>query len=207
MYTLGIGVSKDREQAIHWYRRASKHGLGASKANLGVLLVNSNDPARQAEGFGLLQEEAKKGSADAENALAYCYQFGAGTRVDLTKSVEWYKRSAAHGNLLAMHNLGDMYRTGVGVQQDLAEALRWYEQGCKKGERNGCVSAANAYLHGQGTARNDVNAYRYALMAGVDTTDIAGLENQLPIDARNQAAEEAERWKQAHAMQLSASPR
>jgi TPR repeat protein len=206
MYTLGIGVNKDREQAIHWYRRAAQHGLGASRANLGVLLVNSIDSEKQVEGFRMVTEAANDGNADAENALGYCYQFGAGTKVDLAKSVEWYKRAAAHGNLLAMHNLGDMYRTGVGVDRNLAEALRWYSHGCDSGERSSCVSMANAFLHGEGTARNDVAAYEFALRAGVRAEEIEALEKQLPEEARNRAAEEAERWKQAHAMQLSASP-
>jgi TPR repeat protein len=207
MYTLGMGVPADRDQAIHWFRRASQHGLAASKANLGVLLVNSPNRADQEEGFKIVSATAKDGNSDAENALAYCYQFGAGTHLDMPKAVEFYQRASAHGNLLAMTNLGDMYRTGVGVEQNYKEAFRWYSQACNGGERRSCIAVANAYLHAQGVPRNEVSAYQFAMMAGADTNQIAALEKTLPAGARDRAAEEAERWKQAHAVQLSASPR
>ncbi len=207
LYLRGLTVAADRDQAIHWFRRGAKHGLAGSKANLGVLLVNSLNADERKEGFALVSETAKDGNPDAENALAYCYQFGAGTNVNMPKAVEMYKRAAEHGSLMAMSNLGEMYRSGVGVQQDFAQALRWYAKSCDAGERNACVALANAYLHGQGVTRSEAIAYRYAMMAGADASAIAALEKVLPMEARDRAAQEAERWKQAHAVQLSASPR
>jgi uncharacterized protein len=206
MYTLGIGVAVNRDEAIRWFRRASSHGLGASKANLGVLLVTRPDPGDQAEGFSIVSAAAKHGDTDAENALGYCYQYGAGTHVDLRKAVEWYKRAAAHGNLMAMKNISDMYRVGVGVPRDPVEAFHWSDEACTSGEWRACISVANAYLHGEGTSPNDEKAYQFALMAGVEHRDLEQLESRLPEEARAQAAREAEHWKQAHAVRLSALP-
>ena len=207
MYTLGLGVTPDREQAIHWYRRAAQHGLSVSRANLGVLLVNSTNPKEQAEGFALVAAAAKSGDADAENALGYCYQFGAGTQVDLVKAAEWYKRAAAKGQVLSLYNLGNMYRQGSGVEQDLATAFRLLSQACDAGEFNGCVLVSKAYMSGEGVAQNTTSAYQYALMARADAKTLAVLGQSLQEADRSKAAAEAERWKQAHAVQLSASPR
>jgi TPR repeat protein len=204
IYTLGMGVQADREQAIHWFRRAAQHGLGASKANLGVLLVNSPKPADQAEGFGIVLRTADDENPDIENALGYW--FGAGTKVDLPKAVDWYKRAAAKGNALAMYNLATMYRTGTGVKQDFKQAFRLHLEACDSGDQKACVAVSNAYLNGEGTGRNYIAAYRFALMAGADAKTIAVLEQPLAEADRNRAAEEAEQWKQVHAVQLSAAP-
>lgn len=207
VYLLGVGVPVDRVQAIHWFRRGAQHGSKPARANLGVLLVNSPDAAEQREGYELLTDAVKDDDPDAENALGYSYQFGAGTSVDTAKAVHWYNRAASHGNTNAMMNLADMYRTGAGTQKDVSQAFQWYSRACDRGDRRACVSLANAYLHGEGTARNDAKAYQFAVMAGADRDKIALLEQSLGPDDRNRAAEEAERWKQAHAVQLSASPR
>lgn len=207
LYLLGIGVTADREQAIHWFRRASQHGSAPSRANLGVLLVNSKDAADQKEGFDLVNAAAKAGSGDAENALGYCYQFGAGTDVDAGKAFAMYKVAAEHGNWNAMVNLAEIYRTGAGAEKNVAEAFRWYSKACDLGERRACVGVANAYLHGEGVQRDPAMAYRFGMMADADRNTLVPLEKSLPEEARNRAAEEAERWKQAHAIQLSASPR
>ena len=206
MYTLGMGVPVDRNEAIRWYRRAVQHGLAPSRTNLGVLLVESSDKAAQAEGFQGLSNAARNGDSDAENALAYCYQQGKGTTPDLAKAMDLYGRAAAHGNLTAMKNLAAMYQNGLGVPKNPAEAFRWYEEACNAGEWRACGSVANAYLLGNGTTRNQAKAYQFALMAGVEHSYIQELEKQLSEAERNSAADEAERWKQVHAVRLSALP-
>jgi hypothetical protein len=206
MYTLGLGVPMDREQAIRWYRRAAQHGLSQSRANLGVLLVESENPADQAEGFHILERAAKSGDADAENSLAYCYRYGVGTKPDIVKAVNLYSRSSAHGNLVARKNLGDLYKTGSGVPQNSSEAFRHYEDACNAGEWRACVPVANAYLFGEGIARNEFKAYQFALMGGVVGEPLQVLGKHLSESDKNVAAEEAERWKQTHAVLLSALP-
>jgi TPR repeat protein len=207
IYTLGWGVQADREQAIHWYRRAAQHGLDGSKANLGALLANSPNPADQKEGFELVSADAKTGRAEAENVLGYCYEYGVGTKVDLAKAVEWYKRAVDKGDVLSMYNLGNLYWKGSGVEQNFVEAFRLYSQACEGGERSACVAVSDSYLRGEGVGRNYATGYQYALMAGADPKRIRTIEQYISDEDRNRAAREAERWKQAHAIQLSASPR
>ncbi len=207
VYLMGLGVGADREQAIHWFRRGAEHGSRGARANLGILLVNSSNPAEQREGFDLLRSAAKDSDPDAENALAYCYQFGAGTSVDVQKAIEWYKRAAAHGNLNAKANLGSLYISGTGHKKDAGEALRMFSEACDGGNRRACVALANAYWNGDGVNRDAQKAYRFALMADADQNTIKTLENGLSSESRDRAAEEAKRWKQAHAVQLSTSPR
>jgi TPR repeat protein len=207
VYLMGLGVRADREQAIHWFRRGAQHGSKAARANLGILLVDSKSEAEQKEGFELLAAAAKDSNPDAENALAYAYQFGAGTSIDIPKAIKWFKRAASHGNLNAMANLANIYMTGAGQERNIGHAVRLYTEACDAGHRRSCIALANAYLRGDGVKRDEAKAYRLGLMADADEKTIAALEKELPEVTRNHAAEEAERWKQAHAVQLSTSPR
>jgi TPR repeat protein len=92
------------------------------------------------------------------------------------------------------------------VKQDFKQAFRLHLEACDSGDQKACVAVSNAYLNGEGTGRNYIAAYRFALMAGADAKTIAVLEQPLAEADRNRAAEEAEQWKQVHAVQLSAAP-
>ncbi len=41
------------------------------------------------------------------------------------KAVEYFKLSAAEGNVMAMHNLSVMYNNGYGVEKDTKVAASW----------------------------------------------------------------------------------
>jgi TPR repeat protein len=206
MYTFGIAVKANLEQGMSWFRRAGDHGSLPAMANLGYLLTLSPDVSRREEGFRIISAAAHRKSPDAENALGYCYQFGAGTQMDMAEAVKWYKSAAEHGNILAMKNLSEMYRAGKGTNQDLAEAHRWSKLSCEGGNQAACELLVNAYLHGQGVKADYEKAYQFALMAGVEEKKAREIEQQLGPEARSKAAEEAGRWKQAHAIELSALP-
>lgn len=208
MYMRGVGVKQDREQAIRWFRRAAEHGLPEANIDLGLLLVAATDPGQQKEGFEIISAIARKEEkADAENALAYCYERGTGTEANLPLAVEWYKRAATHGSLMAMTNLADLYYTGVGVEQNFNEAFQWSRKACELGRANACFAVASAYVNAKGVTRDYLKAYQFALMAGVDESKIRLLSEHLTAEARSKAEDEAERWKQNHILQLSTLPK
>jgi len=39
MYENGLGVPKDREQAVHWYRKAAEQGDESAKSALAKLIT------------------------------------------------------------------------------------------------------------------------------------------------------------------------
>jgi TPR repeat protein len=39
--------------------------------------------------------------------------------------MEWFKKSADHGNLYAQNNIGELFRYSLGVQQDYKAAIVW----------------------------------------------------------------------------------
>ncbi len=47
--------------------------------------------------------------------------------------MEWYRKAAAQGYVLAQMDLAYMFEKGVGVAPDLDEARRWYEKAAAQG--------------------------------------------------------------------------
>lgn len=80
------------------------------------------------------RQAARRGDADAANRLGVWYEKGKnGLPADGAKAVEWYRRAAAGGSILAMHNLGDCYLNGTGVPHSPAHAYAWYKQAAEAG--------------------------------------------------------------------------
>jgi TPR repeat protein len=61
----------------------------------------------------------------AQFNVGYAYQTGEGVSKDAAMAAQWYRRSAANGNMGAQFMLGFMYRTGEGVEVNYTEALKW----------------------------------------------------------------------------------
>jgi hypothetical protein len=53
---------------------------------------------------------------------------------DYQAAIEWYRKSAEHGNATAAYNLAGMYYLGHGVPKDRAEALKWYRKAAALGD-------------------------------------------------------------------------
>jgi TPR repeat protein len=71
-------------------------------------------------------ERATKGDAVAENILGVFSLWAWGTKKDYAQALSWFKKSAGHGNLVAMSNLAYMYQQGLGVGVNLKQASYWY---------------------------------------------------------------------------------
>jgi len=46
--------------------------------------------------------------------VGWCYKNGMGVKKDSKMAVDWYKKAANNGHLIAMHNLGLLYKNGNG---------------------------------------------------------------------------------------------
>ena len=77
------------------------------------------------------------------NALGWQYQNGrGGLAKDEIKALDWYRKSAAHGNNVAMANIGDMYLKGMaGLPASKTQATAWFRKAAAAGN-----SSAQKYL-------------------------------------------------------------
>jgi len=65
MYDVGVGVRRNREQAMYWYKRAYRRGAASAAINIGTIYRNEAD-ARRAEQWFLRALELRDDSGAFE---------------------------------------------------------------------------------------------------------------------------------------------
>lgn len=74
-----------------------------------------------------IERLAKEGNAEAQFALAFCYQQGKfGKLENYQKAFEWYMKSANHGYPDAFAAVAVFYFSGKEVEVSLIESRAWY---------------------------------------------------------------------------------
>lgn len=91
------------------------------------------------EAFNLYQAAAKQGHAQGAFRTAVCCEMGpeegGGTRRDLAKAVQWYRRAAALGDIAAMYKLGMILLKGLlGQQRSVGEAVSWLKRSAERAD-------------------------------------------------------------------------
>lgn len=97
----GRGTAKDDALAAKIYYTGASHGDNISQDNLGWLCVEGRGVTGKnyALAMTLFHESAKQGNARAEGNIGYMHEQGLGVSVDESTAMDWYKRSADHGDL------------------------------------------------------------------------------------------------------------
>ena len=127
MYENGEHVTKDLLSAKKWYRRAAEMEHVNAMIRLASLL--DEDP----EATYWFRAAAEKGDAGAQAMIAFRYESGTGTQIDLEEAVIWYKKAADQNQIVSQVNLGRLYQLGIGVEKNLDQAIFWYEKAAKQG--------------------------------------------------------------------------
>ena len=69
--------------------------------------------------------------------LGTAYYDGKGVKKDYQKAIEYYKKAADLGDVVAYVNLGKIYYEGKGVKQDYQKALQYYKKAADLGDETG----------------------------------------------------------------------
>ncbi len=100
---------------------------------------------KTADEWKALLVRGAQGNAEAEFEIASNYDDGCKdpsgrilVRRSARKAVEWYRRSAEHGDASAENNLGVLLGNGKGVERDPKEALIWLKKAFRQG--SGCAA-------------------------------------------------------------------
>ncbi|MFS2025176.1 tetratricopeptide repeat protein [Massilia sp. CT11-137] len=92
---------------------------------------------------------ADRGDPDAQMLIGYMHEKGQGISANMVEAVNWYRRAASHGNVVAQFNLGNMYEQGIGgLPKDPKEAFHWIELAAKTDFAN--AQAKLGYYYGTG---------------------------------------------------------
>jgi len=90
LYRDGLGVPKDSNQAVQWYRRAAAQGNAKAQSNLALAFYRGDGvPKDFSQAFALALKSADQGWGVAQFTVGYMYSVGEGVTKDDRQAVAW----------------------------------------------------------------------------------------------------------------------
>ena len=126
----GIGVPRDTEKDVEWFRRAAVRGIDCSQYALGKLLLERGNVS---ESIGWLEKSAEQGNQYAQYRLGKLYLTGEQTEKDVDAALSYLKQAAEQGNQYAQYALGKLYLMGQDVPRDMELAVRYLTRSAEQG--------------------------------------------------------------------------
>jgi hypothetical protein len=108
-----------------------------------------------------LRARAEGGSAEAQYLMATLYDpfvTGGLFPKDAATTVQWYRKAADQGHVVAQAELGYFYAFGIGVPKDLAEAARWFRMAADQGNARAQNNLGKLLEWGQGVPQDVAEA-------------------------------------------------
>ena len=142
----GTGVEKDLPQAFLWYQKSSSQGQPYASYAVAQLYdkgeyVSKN--AETAQGYykvallGFLKLENKDQADDnLYYKLGSMFKNGLGTEADISKAIDYFKRSAEMNNKNGLYEYGKALIQGKHIEADLNKGLECIEKAIKLGNTN-----------------------------------------------------------------------
>ena len=166
-YYYGNGFYKDKQQALHWYMKAAEQGLPYAAYAVAQMYANG-EAVLQYEATaqqyyvqavaGFLKLEA---SDRADDNLLYklgrMYRYGLGTEEDIPKALEYFTRSAKHGNTNARRMIAIEQLSGEHIPQDVNKAVETLTELSDNGDAMSAYRLGKLYLFGTDGIDRDVS--------------------------------------------------
>lgn len=159
LYYYGNGVEKDLSQAFLWYQRSSSQGQPyaayyiAQMYRYGEYVTKDNDTAQryyqQALSGFLKIESDDMADDDLFYKLGQMFKLGLGTDSDVTKAIEYFRRSAEMNNKNGLFEYGKALLIGEHIPQDTDSAVKLLEKAVKLKNRNAKRFLALEYISGE----------------------------------------------------------
>lgn len=159
LYYYGSGVEKDLSQAFLWYQRSASQGQSyaaysiAQMYRYGEYVTKDNDTAqryyKQALSGFLKIESDDMANDDLFYKLGQMFKLGLGTDSDVTKAIEYFRRSAEMNNKNGLFEYGKALLIGEHIPQDADSAVKLLEKAVKLKNSNAKRFLALEYISGE----------------------------------------------------------
>ena len=159
LYYYGSGIEKDLSQAFLWYQRASSQGQPyaaysiAQMYRYGEYVTKDNDTAQryyqQALSAFLKIESDDMADDDLFYKLGQMFKLGLGTDSDVTKAIEYFRRSAEMNNKNGLFEYGKALLIGEHIPQNTDSAVKLLEKAVKLKNSNAKRFLALEYISGE----------------------------------------------------------
>lgn len=125
-------------EALKWLKRLATNSAGIGRqplADAQFMLAEYYGkgllglPVDHAKAFHLYVQASKQNHPTATYRAAVCYEVGAGTKKNNSRATQFYRKSAALGENLAMHKLALILLYGkLGERKNLKEGITWLKR-------------------------------------------------------------------------------
>lgn len=159
LYYYGNGVEKDLSQAFLWYQRSSSQGQPyaayyiAQMYRYGEYVTKDNDTAQryyqQALSGFLKIESDDMADDDLFYKLGQMFKLGLGTDSDVTKAIEYFRRSAEMNNKNGLFEYGKALLIGEHIPQNTDSAVKLLEKAVKLKNSNAKRFLSLEYISGE----------------------------------------------------------
>lgn len=174
LYEDGLGVPRDMDRAMGYYRRGAMLGSPKAMFRTGVLywLGAPGVTMDRGEGRRYLSMAAAAGDSEAQRYLA-AESSGAEANDPVLRAdqalaagrAEEYaailKAAAESGHVRAQTRLAWSYESGRGVARDLALAAQWFSTAAKSGDGEAMYALAVMYGTGAGQPKDELQAEQW----------------------------------------------
>ncbi|TEB15286.1 hypothetical protein C9890_0622 [Perkinsus sp. BL_2016] len=122
------------QDAMKWLKRLATHGscpYPDAQFFLAELYGRGEHGLKVNHGkaFALYFAASKQGHPASTYRVAVCYEMGAGTKKDAARAIQFYRKSAAAGDPLAMHKYALMLLYGhLGMKRGIKEGISWLKR-------------------------------------------------------------------------------
>lgn len=159
LYYYGSGIEKDLSQAFLWYQKSSSQGQPyaaysiAQMYRYGEYVTKDNDTAqryyKQALSGFLKIESDDMANDDLFYKLGQMFKLGLGTDSDVTKAIEYFRRSAEMNNKNGLFEYGKALLIGEHIPQNTDSAVKLLEKAVKLKNSNAKRFLALEYISGE----------------------------------------------------------
>ncbi len=105
MYSLGLGVSQNQEEALKWFRKAADQGDAEGQYNLGLMYASGKGVVKNySEACKWFKKAADQGHARAQYNLGVMYFQGWGAHKDYVRAYMWWSLATLGGHQEAGKN-------------------------------------------------------------------------------------------------------
>jgi TPR repeat protein len=167
IYSRGLGVPRDLEQAADWYMKAAGQGVPEAQLQYALILLKGDpDEETKAEALELMKSAADAGNGHAEFNYAQLLVNGRPGSQNLKDAYRYFQRAAEKGIADAQYAVSQYLANGTGgIVKDSAQAREWLFKAARQNFDTAQYELGQWYLHGIGGERELDKAYAWTLRA------------------------------------------
>ena len=106
MYSTGLGVTQNNQEALKWLRLAAAQGNAVAQFHIGRMYYRGDGVTQNyQEALKWVRLAATQGHETAQHAIGMAYYKGEGVTQNYQEALKWYRLAAAQGRVSAIEDL------------------------------------------------------------------------------------------------------